>query len=126
MEEEKFPVIFLLSQLTQGEKEWLYYTKTLTNWKHYTETFKQSSAEETEQWLIKFDELPTYIPFPLDKAKMARKNEEDLTIELDFQPVRVEKKVNPDITHYTLEVKLITTKLKDVDEILYVATESVQ
>jgi hypothetical protein len=126
MEEKKFPVILSLSQFALGEKELLYYTKTLTNWKHYTETFKQASAEETEQWLIRFDELPAYIFLPLDEAKIARRNEKDLNLELVFQPVYAQKMGNSNNTNYILEVKLVSVMLKDVDKIIYKLVESNQ
>ena len=125
MEEERFPVIFPLSQFTKGEKEWVYYTKTLNEWEHYTETFKKSNVETTRQWLIKFDELPTYISLPLDKAKTVRKNEDDLILELKFQPVSAERKVISETTYYVLEVKLISAILKDSDEIIYVVADNI-
>ena len=126
MEKERFPVIFPLSQFTQGEEEWVYYTKMLSEWEHYTKTFKKSNAETTEQWLIKFDKVPTYIPLSLDKAKMVRKNENDLILELEFQPIRAEKNVSLDNTRYTLGVKIISAKLKDAGETIYVVAENIQ
>lgn len=126
MNEARFPVIFPLSQFTDTNKEWLYYTKTLNEWEHYTETFKQSSAEQEEQWVIKFDHIPTHIPFTLEQAKKIRENDDDLVMELTFQPTSAKKFVSENKTNYILGVKLISATLKDIEEPLYTTAENIQ
>lgn len=119
MEKERFPIIFPLSQFTTEEKEWKYYIKKFSEGEHYAETFKKPNTETTEQWLIKFDELPTYLPLPLGKAETVRKNEKDLILEFLFRPVSATKKIGPRYTHYTLGIELISATFKDGEEVVY-------
>ena len=126
MEGKRFPIIFPSSQFPQGENEWVYYTNKLYDLEPYTEIFKKSDADKIEQWLIKFDELPTYVSFPIDKAKTVRKNKDGLILELEFQPIHVEKKINSNTTYYTLEVKLLSAVLKNSNKVIYVAYGNIQ
>ncbi len=126
MEKKKFLVMFSPSQFPEGEKDWVYYIRKLNYGDYYMEMFGNSDVEKVEQWLIKFDKVPTYINLPLDKAKTVRKNEANLVLELEFQPISAEKKINSDTTYYVLEVKLISATLKDIREKIYAVADNIQ
>ena len=126
METEKFPLIFPLSLVNREAKKWIYYTRKLIDWQHYTETFREANSEKTEQWLIKFDQIPAYVSLPSNKAKEVREKENELILQLNLQPVKVEKSVTFNIIYYTLEVKVLSAVLKDKEGIICVLPESIQ
>ncbi len=125
IEKKNFPLIFPPSQFPQGEKEWFYYIRKLNFGDYYMEMFEKSDFEKTEQWLIKFDNMPTSIPFSLNKAKMVRENYKNLILELEFQPTFAEKKVNSNTTYYTLQAKMVSATLKDGSKTIYVMANSI-
>lgn len=119
IEQKRFPISFPFSEAEQGEKQWEYYTGKRTEWEHYSRSFRRVRSERVEKWTIKFDRLPTYIPFPVNRAKEVGESERDLALEVVFQPVRATKEVTLDGTYYNLEVELRTVALKDAEELLY-------
>lgn len=122
MEKKRFPVIFPLSRISPAEKEWEYSRRIFTEWEHYTETYRVSSEEKEERWLIRFDELPTYIPLPPERAKKLREHEEDLVLEVLFKPQSASREISEGYVNYTLEVEFISAELKDGGELIYAGT----
>lgn len=125
MENEKFSIVFPFSQFPKNEKDWVYYIRKLNFGDYYMEMFEKSDMEKTEEWSIKFNTLPSCIPFSLNKAKLLREKEQNLTLELEFQPLYAEQQSNLNTTYNTLHVDLISATLKDGNNVLYTISEAI-
>ena len=114
LEENKFPLVFLSGG---GDSPRDKFNPQKLEFEYYSRTCPIEG--EIYRWIIRFGELPTYIPAELQQAKQIRKNEDDLSLALYFKPTQAVKEEG----RYVLEADFTFVVLEKNAQVYY-ASES--
>jgi len=115
LEEKKFPIIFVSPDGDSPSKK---FNPKKREFEYYSR--EEPIEDEIYKWIIRFNELPTYIPLELKQARRVRQNEDSLSLAIYFKSTQATKEAG---NKYILAAKFTSVSLETGKQVCY-ASES--